>query len=158
MVQRRSLPTVGRATFIVTFIAETVIGILLLTIPSTFGASAGYPSVRDLEPPIRVLGAAMIGLGGVTSLYGLLAKSWERVDLIVRGQITYQALVIVALVFSIVTGSGPAQGNAVLAAKSVVLLALFVLTWTARPRAQIDRSEQSSVKSPDQLGSLPGTS
>jgi uncharacterized membrane protein len=76
----------------------------------------------------------LLGFGAVTSLYGIRARSWERVDYIVRGEITYLALQTIVMVVSAVIGSGPLMGNVVFAVVSVILLALFVATWSARPK------------------------
>jgi hypothetical protein len=134
MDQPKSLPSIARVTFIVHFIVAIIVGLPLLIIPATFGGWFGYPSTPALEPPIRAFGAALLGLGAVTSLYGILTKNWERVDYIVRGEITYLALAIIVFVVSVVTGSGPILGNVAFAVVSVALLVLFVATWVARPK------------------------
>ena len=134
MDQPQSLPTIARVTFIVHLVAAVVLGLLLLLIPATFGGWFGYPSCPGVEPQLRGFGAMMIGFGGLTSLYGFLAKSWERVDYIVRGEITYLALNTIVFVVSAIIASGPVVGNVIFAVVSAVLLALFVATWLARPK------------------------
>ena len=134
MDQPQSLPTIARVTFIVHLVVAVVIGLLLLFIPATFGGWFGYPSCPGVEPQLRGFGAMMIGFGGLTSLYGFLAKSWERVDYIVRGEITYLALQTIVLIVSAIIASGPVVGNVIFAVVSAVLLALFVATWLARPK------------------------
>jgi len=130
----QALPWIARVTFIVHLIVAVVLGVLLLVIPSTFGSWFGYPDVPDLQPPIRALGAVLLGFGGLTSLYGVLTRSWERVDYIVRGEIVYLALQLIVFIVSAAIGSGPLLANVVFAVVSAVLLALFVATFAARPR------------------------
>jgi hypothetical protein len=88
----------------------------------------------ELEPAMRGFGALILGFGGLTSLYGFLTKSWERVDYIVRGEMTYLALSTLVFFISALLGRGPALSNQVFAAVSVVLLILFTVTWFTRPR------------------------
>ena len=130
----QALPWIARVTFIVHLIVAVVVGVLLLVIPSIFGSWFGYPDVPELQPPIRAFGAVLLGLGGLTSLYGVLTRSWERVDYIVRGEIAYLALQLIAFIVSAAIGSGPLLANAIFAVVSAVLLVLFVITFVARPR------------------------
>ena len=135
MDQPKALPTIARTTFIVHFIVAILTGVPLLIIPATFGAWFGYPAASpELELPLRGFGAALLGLGAVTSLYGILTKSWERVDYIVRGEITYLALQFIAFVVSTAMGIGPLLGNVLFIVVSAVLLVLFAATFAARPR------------------------
>lgn len=134
MNQPQSLPTIARATFIVHLIVAVLIGLALLISPTTFGKWFGYPVVPDLEPPFRAFGAVLFGFGGLTSLYGILTKSWERVDYIVRGEILYLLLQVIVYVVSAILGRGPALGNWLFAAISAVVLALFVATFVTRPK------------------------
>ena len=128
------LPTIARVTFIIHVILAAVIGLLLLIIPSTFGDWFGYPSVPELEPPLRAFGAILLGLGGLTSLYGFLATSWERIAYIVHGEIAYLAIQTIVFLVSAIAGAGPALGNWIFTVISAVLLGLFVATFVTRPR------------------------
>ena len=76
----------------------------------------------------------ILGFGGLTSLYGFRAKIWEKVAYIVHGEIAYLAIQTIVRVVSAVAGIGPALGNWAFAAISVVLLALFIATFAARPK------------------------
>ena len=134
MNQPQSLPSIARLTFAIHMVVAVVIGLALMFIPSTFGGWFGYPPCPAVEPPLRAFGALLLGFGAVTSLYGIRARSWERVDYIVRGEITFLALQTIIFVVSAVIGSGPLMGNVVFAVVSVILLALFVATWSARPK------------------------
>jgi hypothetical protein len=64
-----------------------------------------------------------------------MTNRWERVDYVVRGEITYLALATAVFLISALLGRGAPQGNWILTAVAAVLLALFVLTWLARPKA-----------------------
>jgi len=129
-----SLPSIARVTFGIDAIVATVIGALLLVIPDAFGGWFGYASCPDVVPPLRAFGAMFLGLGSVTSIYGVTARAWERVDIIVRAEITTTALMTIVFIVSAILGSGPPLGNVIFAVVSVILLALFVATWAARPR------------------------
>jgi hypothetical protein len=134
MDQIPSPPSIARVTFAIHAIVATVIGVLLLVIPETFGSWFGYTSCPDVVPPLRAFGAVLLGLGAVTSIYGVTARAWERVDLIVRAEITTTALMTIVFIVSAILGSGPMLGNIVFAVVSAILLALFVATWVARPK------------------------
>ena len=134
MAQTRSLPTIIRVTFIVHLIVAVLTGLGLLIIPETTGGWFGYPFVPELAPVVRSFGAIILGFGGLTSLYGYLSKSWERVDYIVRGEITYLAIQTIVYLVSALTGVGPALGNWFFTVVSAVLLGLFVAAYMARPK------------------------
>jgi hypothetical protein len=134
MNETPSLPAIARVAFGIHAIVATVIGVLLLVIPETFGSWFGYTACPDVVPPLRAFGAIMLGLGAVTSIYGVTARSWVRIDLIVRAEITTTALMTIAFVVSAILGSGPLLGNIVFAVVSAILLALFVAMWVARPK------------------------
>jgi hypothetical protein len=134
MDKPQSLPSIARVTFVIHAIVAVIIGLAMLFIPATWGSWVGYPGCPGVEPPLRAFGAMILGFGAVTSVYGFLAKSWERVDYIVRGEITWLAMGTIVFVVSAIIGSGPLFGNAVFAVVSVILLALFVATWIARPK------------------------
>ena len=128
------VPAIGRTTFIIHTIAAVVIGFSLLAAPLTFGALFGYPGVPGIQPVLRAFGAMMLVLGGLTSFYGIRATTWAHVDFIIRGEMAYLALQTLVFAASAVAGVGPAFGNWLFAAVSVVLFALFAATFAARPR------------------------
>ena len=135
MEKPQSLPTIARVTFIVHFIVAVLIGLAFLLIPATYLKWFGYPAIPvDLQPPIRAFGAMILGFGGLTSLYGVLAKNWERVDYIVRGEALYLALQTLVFAISAIMGKGPALGNWLFAVLSVVLFALFAATFVNRSK------------------------
>jgi len=130
----KPLPTIARVTFLIHLIVAVILGLGLLIIPFTVGGWFGYPEAAGLAPIVRAFGAMLLGFGGLTSLYGLMAKRWERVAYIVHGEITYLAIQTLVFVVSAIAGVGPAMGNWINAIISVVLLALFVLTFFSRPK------------------------
>ena len=130
----QALPSIARVTFLIHLIVAVLIGLGFLIIPATMGDWFGYPVETEIEPVLRCFGAMILGFGGLTSLYGFMAKSWEKVAYIVHGEIAYLAIQTIVLVVSAIAGIGPALGNWVFAAISVVLLALFIATFVTRPK------------------------
>ena len=134
MVPSQALSPIGRVTFTVHLVVAVIVGLALLLLPFTFGKLFGYPTISGIEPPLRAFGAMILGFGGVTSLYGILSKKWWRVDYIVRGEIVFLALQALVFIVSTILGSGPLLGNLVLAVVSLVLLALFLVTFITQPK------------------------
>lgn len=130
----QSLPSIARVTFLIHLIVAVLLGLGYLVIPSTVGSWFDLSIEQELEPLVRSFGAMILGFGGLTSLYGFMAKSWEKVAYIVHGEIAYLAIQTIVLVVSAIAGIGPALGNWVFAAISVVLLALFIATFVTRPK------------------------
>lgn len=128
-----SPPTIARTTFTIHVIVAGLIGLALLVIPMAFGAWFGYPDEPELQPVVRSFGAVLLGFGALTSFYGARAKSWQQVDYIVRGEITYLALQTVVYIVSLILGQGPVLGNVVFLVISVAFLVLFLLSWSKRP-------------------------
>ena len=132
-----SVPSIGRVTFVAHFVVALIVGLGLLLVPDYFGGLLGWgatPSPLELDPVLRAFGALVLGMGALTSFYGMLTKSWARVDYIVRGEITYLVLGTLVFLISALLGRGPAVGNWVFTVVCLVLLVLFVLTWMARPK------------------------
>jgi hypothetical protein len=132
-----SVPLIGRVTFVVHFLTALVFGLGLLLVPNSLGPRVGFsntPTPLELDAVLRAFGAMILGFGGLTSLYGILSKSWERVDYIVRGEITYCVLAVAVFFVSGVLGRGAALGNWTLTGVFLVLLGLFAWTWVARPK------------------------
>ena len=130
----QSLPSIARVTFLIHLIVAVLLGLGYLVIPSTVGSWFDLSIEQELEPLVRSFGAMILGFGGLTSLYGFMAKSWEKVAYIVHGEIAYLAIQTIVLVVSAIAGIGPALGNWVFAAISIVLLALFIATFVSRPK------------------------
>jgi len=134
MVAEQPLPGIARITFAVHLVVAVIFGLMLLLIPMTLGEWLDYPFVPEIQPVLRAFGAMILGFGGLTSLYGLLAKSWERVAYIVHGEVTYLALQTLVFLISTLSGVGPALAGWLLTIISAVLLVLFLATFFARPR------------------------
>jgi len=128
------LPSIGRTTFVIHVIVALCVGVPLLVAPLAFGAVFGYPGEPALQPILRAFGAMILGFGGLTSFYGMRAPTWSHVDLVVRGEMAYLALQALVFVISALTGVGPALGNWLFVAVSVVLFLLFAATFAARPK------------------------
>jgi hypothetical protein len=134
MSQTKTLPTIVRVAFLVHLIVAVIIGLGLLVIPDTVGGWFGFPAAGDLAPLVRAYGAMVVGFGGLTSLYGYLAKRWEQVAYIVHGEITFLALQTIIYIWSALSGVGPALGDWMIAILSAILLALFALAFVNRPK------------------------
>lgn len=129
-----SMPPTVRKVFTIHLIVAIITGLGLLLVPATLSGLFGFPEVEELDPLLRAFGAMLLGFGGLTSMYGMKAKSWERVDYIVRGEITYLALQSLVWVYSLIGGSGPVLGSVLNLILSVALLVLFVAAWNKRPK------------------------
>jgi len=128
----------ARAVFALHLILAVAIGAALLAAPAAFCGWFGYTVTPETEPLLCAFGALLIGAGGLTSLFGLFARTWEQVDYIVRAEILYLALQTAIFVVSALTGRGPVPANWLFAALSGVLLVLFAFLYVARP-GQSDR-------------------
>jgi hypothetical protein len=120
---------VTRVAFAVHLVVAVIFGLALLIIPMTFGEWFGYPMVADLLPPLRAFGAMLLGFGGLSSVFGLMARRWEQVEYIVRCEVAYLAFQTLVFAISALSGSGPAVANWVFAGLSAVLLALFLASF-----------------------------
>lgn len=134
MQQPQPLPVIVRVVFLIHLIVAILIGLGLLLIPTTVGSWFGYPPAADLEPVVRGYGAMILGMGALTSLYGVLARRWEPIKYIVHGEVTFLALQTIVYVVSAVLGRGPAFGNWFFGILSAVLLVLFVIAFFAGRR------------------------
>jgi len=133
MEQPRPLPVIARVTFVVHLIIAVLIGAPLLLVPARALSSFGYPALpAGLGAPFRAYGAMILAFGGLTSAYGFLTRSWERVDYIVRGEILFLAIQTIIFLLSAILRRGPALGNWLFTVVSVVMLALFVITFVTR--------------------------
>ncbi len=128
------LPTIVRVTFLVHVLVAVTLGLAMLVMPDTIGGWFGFPAAGELGPIVRAYGAMMAGFGGLTSLYGFLAKRWEQVAYIVHGEIAFLVLQSIVFVGSALAGVGPALGNWVSAGISAVLLVLFCVSFVNRPK------------------------
>jgi hypothetical protein len=128
------LPGIGRVTFIVHTLVAVAVGLYLLADPLGFGARFGYVALPETQPVLRAFGAMVLALGGLTSIHGMGAPTWQHVDYIVRGEMAYLGVQTLVFALSALTSVGPAFGNWLFAALSAVLFVLFAATFAARPR------------------------
>jgi hypothetical protein len=129
-----ALPSIARTTFMIHTVVAVFVGLPLLVAPFAFGGFFGYPSAPGLEPVLRSFGAIILGFGGLTSVYGLRAHTWEQVDFVIHGEIAYLAVQTVVFALSALAGVGPGLGNWLFAFVSAVLLILFAKSFAARPK------------------------
>lgn len=93
-----------RITFWVHLVAGLVFGLGYLLIPDT---ALGFFGFQVQDPvPWRILGAAILGFTA-TSWFALHEAEWERVKLVVEGELVWTALGALAMVFGIVTSAYP---------------------------------------------------
>ena len=123
------IKNVVRIAFAVHLAFAVLIGLALLIIPVEFGKWFGYPVVAELVPPLRAFGAMLLGFGGLSSVFGLMARRWEQVDYIVRCEVAYLAFQMIVFVISALSRTGPAAANWIFAGVSAVLLALFLAAF-----------------------------
>jgi hypothetical protein len=123
-----------RTAFVVHLVAALFTGIGLLFIPYIFAGWFGYALTANIETPVRGFGAMILAFGGVTSLYGATTRNWNKVDYIVRGEISYLAVQTILCAVLAAMGIGPALGNWLFTGMSAILLVLFVAAWFGRPK------------------------
>ena len=111
-------------TFLVHFIVALVFGLLYLLIPETYGALTGWP-VQD-STIYRVLGAALLGFGA-GSILAYRETAWEKVIIMVRAEIVWLALGVLAMLWGLLFAGAPAIGwlNTVLLAAFLVAFSVF---------------------------------
>jgi hypothetical protein len=111
-------------TFLAHFIVALVFGLAYLLIPETYGELFGWPVV---DPAIyRLLGAALLGYG-TSSILAYRETAWEKVIIVVRMEIVWLALGVLAMLWGMIFGGLPAIGwlNTVLLAAFLVAFSIF---------------------------------
>jgi len=116
------IPTVLKYAFIIHMLVAFVLGAWFFIAPNTWVDLVGWPYY---DPSVdRVMASLMIALG-VTSLLGFKADSYEKVEIIVIGEIVYGILGTIAMVwFMLSEPTAPMIGWA-LAGLPVLFLVLF---------------------------------
>ncbi|MHA1863409.1 MAG: hypothetical protein ACTSWA_06550 [Candidatus Thorarchaeota archaeon] len=116
------IPTVLKYTFIFHMIVAFVLGAWFFIAPNTWVDLVGWPY---FDPSVdRVMASLMIAFG-VTSFLGLKADSYEKVEIVVIGEIVYALLATIAMFwFMLAETTAPMIGWA-LAGLQVVFLVLF---------------------------------
>ena len=116
------IPTVLKYTFIIHMIVAFVLGAWFFIAPNTWVDLVGWPY---FDPSVdRVMASLMFGFG-VTSLLGFKADSYEKVEIVVIGEIVYSIFGTIAMLwFMLADPIAPMIGWA-LAALPVIFLVLF---------------------------------
>jgi hypothetical protein len=101
-----------------------VFGLIYLLIPETYGGLVGWP-VQDATI-YRVLGAALIGYG-TSSILAYRETLWDKVIIVVRMEIVWLALGVLAMLWGMLFAGAPAIGwlNTVLLAAFLVAFSVF---------------------------------
>jgi hypothetical protein len=111
-------------TFLVHFIVALIFGLIYLFIPKIYGDLVGWP-VEDTVI-YRVLGAALLGYG-TSSILAYRETAWEKVIIVVRTEIVWLALGVLAMLWGLLFAGAPAIGwlNTVLLAAFLVAFSVF---------------------------------
>ncbi len=116
------IPTVLKYTFIIHMIVAFVLGAWFFIAPNTWVDLVGWPYY---DPSVdRVMASLMIALG-VTSLLGFKADSYEKVEIIVIGEIVYGILGTIAMIWFMLTEPTAPMIGWALAGLPVLFLVLF---------------------------------
>ncbi|MHA1542527.1 MAG: hypothetical protein ACTSQH_06100 [Candidatus Hodarchaeales archaeon] len=110
-----------RYTFIIHIVIGFIFGLSFLLIPEQFLSIIGWePGIFD--PINRIFGAVIVGLTS-GSILALLDPDWEKVKILVRIELVWLPLGIIAMVYGMFTSDYPAFGWV----NVLVLAFLFVL-------------------------------
>lgn len=95
-------------TFIIHIVIGFIFGLSFFIIPDVFSELIGWiPEVID--PINRLFGAAIIGLT-TGSILALLDPDWEKVKILVRIELVWLPLGIIAMIYGMFTSDYPAFG------------------------------------------------
>ena len=115
------IPSILKYTFLIHMIVAFVLGAWFFIAPNTWVDVVSWPYY---DPSVdRVMASLMIGLG-VTSLLGFKADSYEKVEIVVIGEIVYSILATIGMLWFMLTEVAPVIGWA-LAGLPVLFLILF---------------------------------
>ena len=115
------IPTILKYTFLLHMIIAFVLGAWYFIAPETWVTLTDWPFY---DPSVdRVMAAFMIGLG-VTSLLGFRADSYEKVEIVVIGEIFATLFAAIGMFWFMLTEVAPVIGWA-LAGLQVLFLILF---------------------------------
>ncbi|GAH64761.1 unnamed protein product [marine sediment metagenome] len=97
-----------RNTFIIHIVIGFIFGLSFFFIPDLFSSFIGWePEIFD--PINRVFGAAIIGLTS-GSILALLDPDWEKVKILVRIELVWLPLGVIAMIFGMFTSDYPVFG------------------------------------------------
>ena len=116
------IPAILKYTFIFHMIVAFVLGAWFFIAPNTWVDLIGWPYY---DPSVdRVMASLMIALG-VTSLLGFRAESYEKVEIVVFGEIIYSILATIAMFWFMLTEATAPMIGWALAVLQIVFLVLF---------------------------------
>ena len=108
-------------TFIIHIVIGFIFGLSFLLIPEQFLSIIGWET-GIFDPINRVFGAVIVGLTS-GSILALLDPDWEKVKILVRIELVWLPLGMIAMVYGMFTSDYPAFGWV----NVLVLAFLFVL-------------------------------
>ena len=116
------IPTVLKYAFIFHMIVAFVLGAWFFIAPNTWVDLVGWPYY---DPSVdRVMASLMIALG-VTSLLGFRADSYEKVEIVVIGEIVYGILGTIAMIWFMLTEPTAPMIGWALTGLPILFLVLF---------------------------------
>lgn len=116
------IPQILKYTFLFHMIVAFVFGIWYYLAPDTWVALVAWPYYDPVAD--RFMAALMIGFA-VTSLLGYRAESWEKVEIVVMGEIVFTLLGTIGYIWGMMDPSVPIVGWALTG-----LIALFFVLFT----------------------------
>jgi hypothetical protein len=122
------MPSILKYTFLLHMIVAIVLGIWYFVAPNTWVDLVSWPYY---DPSVdRVMAALMIGLG-VTSLLGYRADSFEKVEIIVIGEIICCLLSTIGMIWFMLGEVAPLMIGWILTGIMALLLVLFAYSYYA---------------------------
>ena len=116
------IPAILKYAFIFHMIVAFVLGAWFFIAPNTWVDLIGWPYY---DPSVdRVMASLMFGFG-VTSLLGFRADSYEKVEIVVIGEIVYSIFGTIAMIWFMLTEPAAPMIGWALAALPVLFLVLF---------------------------------
>jgi threonine/homoserine/homoserine lactone efflux protein len=120
------IPSILKYTFLLHMIVAIVLGIWYFIAPNTWVDLVSWPY---FDPSVdRVMAAMMIGLG-VTSLLGYRADSYEKVEIIVMGEIISCLLSTIGMIWFMLGEVVPPLIGWVLTGIMALLFVLFTYAY-----------------------------
>lgn len=122
-----AIPSILKMTFLLHMIVAFVLGLWYFIAPNTWVDLVSWPYY---DPSVdRVMSALMIGLG-VTSLLGYRAESFEKVEIIVVGEIVCCLLSTIGMVWFMLGETAPPMIGWLLTGIMALLLVLFAYSYS----------------------------
>ncbi|MGY5873568.1 MAG: hypothetical protein RTV72_15070 [Candidatus Thorarchaeota archaeon] len=116
------IPSILKYTFLFHMVVAFVLGAWFFIAPNTWVDLVGWPYY---DPSVdRVMASLMIGLG-VTSLLGFRTDSYEKVEIVVIGEIVYSILATIGMLWFMLTETTAPMIGWALAGLPVLFLILF---------------------------------